>query len=148
MTTGSAEHAPCPVLRWPHGLRADVAAWARRRDPREACGLLIGRRAHGCVEVVEVREARNLAADRAEARFELDPLDHLAAEEHAAARGLEVVGVWHSHPDAPARPSEEDRAGAWSGWSHAIVGLTGGRVAELRAWRLLDGRFVEQVVTG
>jgi len=132
----------------PGPLRADIAEWSRARYPREACGLLLGRRSEERVEVVEVREARNLATERAHERFELDPVDHLAAEEHAAAHGLEVVGVWHSHPDRPAHPSAADRDGAWSGWSHLIVAVGRGAVLDLRAWRLVGGRFVEQHVTG
>lgn len=132
----------------PDPLRERIEACARACYPREACGLLLGRRAAGRLEIVDVREARNLAAERAHERFELDPVDHLAAEEHAAAHGLEVLGVWHSHPDRPARPSAADLAGAWSGWSQVIVAVEGGAVLELRTWRLVEGGFVEQRVTG
>jgi proteasome lid subunit RPN8/RPN11 len=93
---------------------------------------------------VLVREARNLDTARARDRFDLDPADHLAAEELARAVGLEVVGVWHSHPDHPAVPSEADRAQAWRGWSYPIVSVTAGRARELRSWRLAGQGFVEE----
>jgi proteasome lid subunit RPN8/RPN11 len=47
-----------------------------------------------------------------------------------------VLGVWHTHPDHPATPSETDRAAAWSGWSYLILSVVRGELAELRSWRL------------
>lgn len=132
------------VLRLSAESRARIAAWARARSPREACGLLIGRRDGDGAVVAEVSEARNRSDDVA--RFVLDAVDHLAAEERASAHGLAVVGIWHSHPDGSARPSEEDRAAAWSGWSHVIVAVADERADELRSWRLVDGRLVEELV--
>jgi proteasome lid subunit RPN8/RPN11 len=128
------------------GSRARIESWARERYPREACGLLIGRRCGARIEIVEVTEARNVVALRTHDRFELDPRDHLAAEELAAERGLEVVGVWHSHPDHPARPSETDRREAWDGWSHVIVALGPDGAADVRAWRLVEGEFVQHPI--
>ena len=115
---------------------------ACRRHPLEACGLLLGRRAEGRTEVVDLTEARNLAAP-AHDRFELDPADHLAAEELARARGLDVVGIWHSHPAHPAVPSEADRAHAWEAWLYLIVSVAGGEARELRAWRPVRAGFAE-----
>lgn len=126
--------------------RTCIEEAARRRYPREACGLLIGRSNPDRVEVVEAREGSNLDLVRGHDRYVLDPLDHLAAQEHARARGLEVVGAWHSHPDAAAQPSETDRRGAWPNWSYVIVAVWTGEVTELRSWRLSDARFVEEVV--
>ena len=103
------------VLELPARLGARVLKLARARYPDEACGLLIGRRCATRARVELVREARNVAAARARERYELDPVDHLAAEELARSLGLEVVGVWHSHPDHPALPSETDRERAWEG---------------------------------
>lgn len=130
----------------PRAPRACIEELSRRRHPREACGLLIGRRTGSRVEIVEVREARNRAESRAHDRYELDPVDHLAAEEHAASLGLKVVGVWHSHPDRPALPSETDRRGAHANWSYVIVAVTSDVVTELRSWRLVDGAFEEEIV--
>ena len=78
---------------------------------------------------------------------EVDPRDHMAAEHEARALGLTVVGVWHSHPDHPAEPSETDRASAWEGWSYLIARVTAGGVEHIRSWRLAGERFVEEPVT-
>lgn len=125
-------------------LRARLGALALARYPNEACGLLLGRRAGTRAEVLEVREARNRETRGARYRYELDPGDLVAAETHARAAGLEVVGVWHSHPDRPAVPSASDRAAAWSAWSYLIVSVEASAVRELRAWRLAGARFREE----
>ena len=133
-----------PVLRIPPAARARLEELARRGHPLEACGLLLGRAAAGaaCAEVVEVAALANLA--RARARYELDPAEQLACELRARAAGLEVLGVWHTHPDHPARPSERDLRGAWEGWSYVIVSVGPEGVRELRSWRLRDGAFHEE----
>lgn len=94
--------------------------------------------------MVLVREARNLDTARARDRYELDPADHLAAEELARSAGLDVIGIWHSHPDHPAVPSESDQAQAWHGWSYLIVSVAAGTVRELRSWRLAGPSFEEE----
>jgi proteasome lid subunit RPN8/RPN11 len=134
-------------LLLPADARARIEEAAQRCYPREACGLVLGRRAGERVDVVEVREAQNLEIGRPRDRFVLDPVEHFAAEEDARRRGLEVVGTWHSHPDRPAVPSELDRASAWSGWSTLIVVVERGVVGETRSWRLADGRFAEERVS-
>ena len=62
------------------------------------------------------------------------------------AAGLEVVGVWHSHPDHSAQPSETDRSAAWEGWSYLILSVTSEGVTESRSWRLREEAFIEEVI--
>jgi len=113
--------------------------------PHESCGVLIGRRSGEITEVAAVTQARNLNLERAHDRYELDPQDMVQSDQVARRQGLEVVGVWHSHPDHPARPSELDRAGAWEAWSYIIVSVTRSGIREIRAWRLDgSGDFVEE----
>lgn len=132
------------VLVLPGPLRARLEELVRAGYPRETCGLLVGTVAGGAARVAEVVAARNLNVERARDRYELDPADLLRAEDAARAAGCEVVGVWHSHPDHPARPSETDRAAAWEGWSYVIAAVTSAGVEDLRSWRLHDGAFLEE----
>jgi proteasome lid subunit RPN8/RPN11 len=122
--------------------------WSFQDYPLEACGLLLGRASPDGTRVHCVRRAKNRAVERAHERFELDPVDHLAAEDEALRLRLQVVGVWHSHPDRPPRPSESDRAGAWSGWSHLIVAVDARSACSVRSWRLVEGAFVEEEIGG
>jgi proteasome lid subunit RPN8/RPN11 len=130
-------------------MRARLESLVRAGYPHETCGLLLGTRegpdgARSRVERVEV--ARNLRIERAHDRYELDPADFLRIDEVARAAGLEVLGVWHSHPDHPARPSETDRAAAWEGWSYVIVSVAADGVRDLRSWRLEGEAFREEEV--
>ena len=62
------------------------------------------------------------------------------ADRAAEARGLDVVGWYHSHPDHPARPSEYDREHAWPWYSYIIVTVATGTAEEMTSWRLQDNR--------
>jgi proteasome lid subunit RPN8/RPN11 len=98
-------------------LRTLLERWALAGYPEETCGLLIGERSEEGMVIQRAVQAKNLNRGRAQDRYELDPLDFLAADTQARQLGLDVLGVWHSHPDHPARPSETDREAAWPDWS-------------------------------
>ena len=130
----------------PLETRQRLAKLASKGYPEESCGLLIGTCGAGEHRVERAVEARNLNRERARDRYELDPVDHLRADEEARRAGLEVVGVWHSHPDHPARPSETDRLAAWEGWSYVIAAVGAEGLADLRSFRLADGNFIEEEI--
>jgi proteasome lid subunit RPN8/RPN11 len=81
-------------------------------------------------------------------RFSIEPRDFLHAEREALASGLEVLGVYHSHPDHPAAPSEHDLSQALPFYSYVIVSVRGGKSRELTSWRLSPdrGSFAEEEV--
>jgi len=114
-----------------------VLAHAREASPAECCGVLIGTAG----EVVEAIRTRNIA-DRP-TRFEVDPKDHLDARRSARARGLDIVGFYHSHPHSPAKPSDADKAEAnYPDHLHLIVSLASDPPQTRLYW--FDGRnFVE-----
>lgn len=119
-----------------------MAAHAYGSYPLEACGLLLGR--PGGDEIIEFVPVRNLAAS---ARvYTVDPQDHLRVEREAEDRGLEVVGVMHSHTHSEPYPSATDVAQAPDpNWHYIIVGLKRG-VPEIRSYRLRDGVIAEDLV--
>ena len=63
-------------------------------------------------------------------------------------RGMELVGIYHTHPEHPAVPSDFDRDAAWPEWSYVILSVRSGEPAELRSWALVEegGRFEEEDV--
>src|SRR5215510_164974 len=118
---------------------ARLIAHAREESPRECCGLLLGRGD----EVAEVRRARNVASSPA-TRFVIDPKDHIDARRDGRARGLEILGFYHSHPHGAAVPSATDVAeAAYPGSVYAIIGL-GAEVPEVRVFEFADGNFHER----
>ncbi len=132
------------VIRLSVALRGELETCIRRGYPHETCGLLLGRRSAEFGEVSVVRQARNLNRSRAHDRYELDPEDFLAADRLARSQGIEIIGIWHSHPDHPAHPSETDREAAWQGWSYVIAKVTTAGVEEITSWRLNDQRQFEE----
>ncbi len=134
------------MLLLPAEVRAELERWVRAGYPHETCGLLIGSVENGSTSVRRAVQARNLVVDHAHERYELDPGDHLAADREARSQGFLLVGVWHSHPDQPALPSEADRAAALENWSYLILSIGAGGLAGLRCWRLCAGAFQEERV--
>jgi len=114
-----------------------VVGHARREDPMECCGLLIG----AGDDVLESRPARNLRRSRT--AYLVDPEDHFAAIRAARAAGLAVVGGYHSHPRSLPVPSVTDITGATDPeFLYLIVSLAGTE-PEIAAYRIRDGAFRE-----
>ncbi len=133
------------VLVLPPKLRAELEEIVRGGYPLETCGVLVGEQREGGAVVTGVVSARNIDTEHPADRYEVDPGDFMAADLAARAVGRELVAIWHSHPDHPARPSETDRAAAWSGWSYVIASVGAAGIGTLRSWRLTDeAHFVEE----
>jgi proteasome lid subunit RPN8/RPN11 len=117
--------------------------------PAEACGLMGGTREGDRVLVTRLVPLTNTRTDSAHNRYLIDPEEYLRAQRDLDAAGIEIVGVYHSHPDHPAQPSEFDREHAWPRTSYVIVAVARGRAGDLRSWRLADDRsaFHEQPIT-
>jgi len=105
--------------------------------PNEGCGLLLGRKSEGRVEITEIVPSPNLAEDPAKA-FEIDPGLRLRTQLRAREQGLQIVGHFHSHPFGEPRPSDCDRAMAAQEpdliW--LIMGMRWGGPQGLAAWHL------------
>jgi proteasome lid subunit RPN8/RPN11 len=108
--------------------------------PRECCGFLFGAADEETQRITELRRQSNERTESQENRFLISPLQFKAAEVYARHAGLQMVGIYHSHPDSPARPSEYDRDHAWPWFSYLIVSVPGGRAAEVLGWQLRDDR--------
>lgn len=117
--------------------------------PHEACGLIGGVWDGSVKRVVRLVPVANARADSPRNRYLIDPEVFRRTAGQLERDGLDVVGVYHSHPDHPARPSAFDREHAWPRFSYVIVSVTGGRSAALTHWVLADDRsaFQEEPVT-
>ena len=116
--------------------------------PEEGTGFLLG--ADGSVRAVKtIFPLANSREDAARHnRFLIRPEDYLKAELEADRLGLSLIGVFHSHPDHPNRPSEFDRDWAQPFFSYIITSVDLGKAIESRSWRLLEDRsqFVEEKI--
>jgi proteasome lid subunit RPN8/RPN11 len=130
------------VLVLTTGVWRDVLGHMLAGLPDEACGLLGGDPAGGRVTVFY--PCRNAAASSRV--YEVDPRDHLRADRDAEGRGLEIVGVVHSHTHTEAYPSPTDVAQAPDpGWHYVIVSLKRSEPS-LRSYRIVDGEIDEEPV--
>ena len=141
--------------------RQAIAQAAVAHYPSECCGLLVGRRVfvgdqspahedHRQVVAVVVTEnvwESGMLESRAQEeqgghsdrdRYTIDPIDLLRVQKSAREQELEIIGIYHSHPDHPAVPSECDRTLAWPVYSYLIVSVVAGQVVDLQSWRLDD----------
>ena len=138
--------APAPTVRLPVETRAEIRAHGAATYPDECCGVLLGPRDGIVSGTAPLDNSTDLERRR---RFLIGPDDYRRAEKQAAARGLDIVGFYHSHPDHPAEPSAFDLAHAWPNLSYAIVSIRGGVPRELRSWRLRADRsgYDEESIT-
>ena len=99
-----------------------ILAHAESELPNEACGLIGGVIEDGVKIIQKVYLLTNI--DHSNEHFSLDPKEQLAAVKDMRAQGISPLGNWHSHPESPSRPSEEDKRLAYdSKASYMILSL-------------------------
>jgi proteasome lid subunit RPN8/RPN11 len=107
--------------------------------PDECCGFVFGHEdSNGRRIISEARVVKNVKEGDKRRRFEIAPQDYLDAEKYAEEQQLELLGVYHSHPNHPAVPSEHDRAAAQPFFSYLIISVNGKIPGPIRSWRLND----------
>lgn len=84
-----------------------IITHAKNCLPEEACGLIAGREENGVKYIEEVYFLEN--TDHSNEHFNISPQDQLKAIKDMRSKGLTPLGNWHSHPESPSRPSEEDK---------------------------------------
>jgi proteasome lid subunit RPN8/RPN11 len=130
------------MLVFDGGAFAAMIGHAYDGYPLEACGLLAGDAARDTV--VAFYPCRNIAASSRV--YTLDPHDHLLADRDAEARGLEIVGVVHSHTHTEPYPSPTDVEQAPdAAWHYVIVSLKR-EAPEVRSFRIVDGAITEEAL--
>ena len=130
----------------PHHLQT-IHTHAESTYPEECCGLLLGTLDLTSKTVVAVQTLENSWTADFDAgdvyltkarRYEIAPADLLAALRSSRDRHLDIIGIYHSHPDHLAVPSECDRQLAWPQYSYLIAAVHQGQVANALSWCLDD----------
>ena len=116
----------------------DIRLHGERDYPYECCGLLIGSfNRNGRKDVTETYPISNAREEEAKRnRFLIRPEELIQGEKYARAKGLDVVGFYHSHPDDRAVPSQYDLEHAWPTYSYIVVAVQKGSAADLRSWEI------------
>jgi proteasome lid subunit RPN8/RPN11 len=129
--------------------------------PEECCGLLLGdmgtwvagQRTREIADVMPMSNRWSPDGDHAHVlegfpsasagsvfnkrrRYWIEPADLLAAQRGARDRNLAIIGIYHSHPDHSAEPSECDRTWAWPEYSYIILAVDRGKTVAMKSWRL------------
>lgn len=103
--------------------------------PEEACGLIAGEITPDGKEIKKVYLLTNI--DHSNEHFSLDPKEQLLAVKDMRSQGLVPLGNWHSHPESPSRPSEEDKRLAYdSKASYMILSLMDRENPVLNSFRI------------
>ena len=133
------------MIFFPNIAMRQIIVAAEESCPEEACGLLWGKRCEADVYVASVYQSKN-CADDPRTKFEVNPQLRFDLERLAREGEMDVVGLYHSHPNGSAKPSEIDLSRAWeTALIWVIIGLEEGKVVERKACKVEKPkeRFVE-----
>jgi len=141
------------VLKLQNHHLQGIQTHAESTYPEECCGLLLGKLSGDVKTLIEVLPTKNDWDNEAAegfskidalgqqpsskgSRFSIAPAVMLKAQKDARDRKLDIIGVYHSHPDHAAIPSEFDRLIAWQQYSYIIVSVQQGKACDLKSWVL------------
>jgi proteasome lid subunit RPN8/RPN11 len=132
----------------PAELLTRIEHEGERAYPEESAGFLLG---VGSSKVVtDILPARNVGVDGIRRnRYLIGPDAYLGAELEAERRALDVLGVFHSHPDHPEEPSPFDLEWAQPSFSYLITSIRVGTAVASRSWLLAEdrSRFQEEALS-
>lgn len=111
--------------------------------PNEACGILGGKEEDGLKYVQKVYLIANI--DDSPEHFSMDPKEQFAAAKDMRSNGWVVLGNFHSHPESPSRPSEEDKRLAFdSEASYLILSLADEQNIVLKSFSIVKGEVKDE----
>ncbi len=137
------------MLTVPAALLHAIQAHGEAAYPNEGAGLLLGQANGGAKTLAAILPIPNpWEAEEQYHRFLITPEDMLRGESEAARRGLDVIGIFHSHPDHVAVPSGFDRDWALPWYSYIITSVEKAAAVATRSWLLKEDRsgFEEEPV--
>jgi len=137
------------TLELSQALLKEIHVHGEDSYPEEGAGLLLGVLDGENKLVIRLLSLENAREDSARHnRYLLTPEDYLRGELEASRLGLDVLGVFHSHPDHPNQPSEFDREWAMPWFSYVITSIYAGKSVESRSWLLHEDRthFIEEAI--
>ena len=127
----------------------EIYALGEKAYPEEGVGFLFGTDDSKVREVKVIYSVKNAREKEARHnRYDVAPRDIIEADEKAEEMGLSIIGVFHSHPDHPDKPSKFDLKWANTFFSYIITSIKDGKAVASRSWRLKEDRsgFVEEEI--
>jgi proteasome lid subunit RPN8/RPN11 len=128
------------MVKIPQQICDAMVAHAEREFPLEACGML------GGVAGMVSEHYPMTNTDQSNEHFTMAPKEQFAVVKDLRAKGKELLAIYHSHPETPARPSAEDiRLALTPGVSYLIVSLAGAR-PEVKSFRIEGGMVTPEEI--
>jgi|SRR5579863_496504 len=129
------------------GPLSEMKTHALNTFPDECCGFLYGIEQTGGNRVItKILEVNNSKTGDKKRRFEISGKDYMLAEKFALENDVLLLGIYHSHPNHPAIPSEHDRVAALPYFSYVILSVKPGKIDHIRSWQLNEeSQFEEEV---
>ncbi len=121
-------------------IRIEKAPWGEMLShalsayPDECCGAMIGRIEDGLKVVSLAVPLENATAAEKRVRYELRPEDLLQADRHARDANLELIGIYHSHPDCDAYFSTTDLKNSCPWYSFVVLSIKDSRFSHACSW--------------
>jgi proteasome lid subunit RPN8/RPN11 len=129
------------MLYLKESTRKNIRNHGEKAYPNECCGLLLGTITddkHDVSDILPIVNAREPGEQYH--RFVITPEDFMQGELEAMKRSLDIIGIYHSHPDHPAVPSEYDREHALPFYSYIITSIEQGNSVDFTSWELSEDR--------
>lgn len=128
------------MLRIPQEIIDDLFNHAQDGLPEEVCGYLAG------IGREVTRQFRLTNIDHSNEHFSFDPAEQFQVVREARKAGLEILGNYHSHPETPARPSQEDIRLAFDpNISYVIVSLAA-EIPDVKSFRIKNGEVEKEEI--
>src|ERR1700727_1872820 len=126
------------MLRLSHADYEAIRQHGEETYPHECCGILLGRfEDDGTRVVTSTARAGNTRTDSAHNRYNIDPKELVRIQREGRARGEDIIGFYHSHPDHPAQWSKTDFEEAhWIGFYYVITSVGKGKAAITNSFEL------------
>lgn len=132
------------ILKYDGKIEEQLIDLSKNGYPFEICGFLLGKKEEQD-SVTELFSVENQARYQ-ERRFEINGLDYLKVESYALEHDLDVIGIYHSHPDYPAIPSKHDLEFAQEVFSYVIVSIDALGIGLINSWKLENEKFINQSI--
>ena len=128
------------MIRISKSILDGIIEQAKNELPNEACGLLAGK------ENCAIKQIAMTNADHSPEHFSFDPAEQFQALRAARAEGLELIANYHSHPETPARPSQEDIKLAYDPDIVYFILSLANDLPNMKAFRIQNGNAKEEII--
>ena len=121
-------------------IRVSAAPWremvthAQSTYPNECCGAMLGTVDNGSKRVAIAMPLENASAGSQQQRYELRPEDLLNADREARRQKMDLIGIYHSHPDCGAYFSETDLKNSCPWYSFVVLSIQKGEFDHANSW--------------